>query len=347
MLKGLLNRFTRGAPQGLEQRSYTLAVSDYLERVAAGSVPSGLTAFREIAAGLWGRTLASATITPDTPATRALTPAVLESIGRSLLDPGEAVYEIVVADGAVTLRPASAFVVTGTLDWTYEITLAGPTGHVERTLPADAVIHPRYGATTSEPWRGVGPLSAAKLSTILSNILELRLRQEASARVGFLLPVPEVQQALQDDLNTLEGKTVLVQTTAGAWEGGPTTAAPKGDYDPKRLGAVFGPNHEPLRDAVGRSMLAACGVPASLLGNSDGTFAREALRQFLHTTISPVADIITPELALKLDTPDLAFNFDKLFASDLSGRARAFQSMVGGGIDVEKAAALAGLMEPE
>ena len=36
-----------------------------------------------------------------------------------------------------------------------------------------------------------------------------------------------------------------------------------------------------------------------------------------------------------------------MFASDLSGRARAFQSMVGGGMDVQKAAALAGLMEPE
>ena len=29
------------------------------------------------------------------------------------------------------------------------------------------------------------------------------------------------------------------------------------------------------------------------------------------------------------------------------GRARAFQSMVGGGMDIAKAAALSGLMEPE
>lgn len=31
-------------------------------------------------------------------------------------------------------------------------------------------------------------------------------------------------------------------------------------------------------------------------------------------------------------------------ASDISGRARAFQSMVGGGMDVTKAATLSGLM---
>ena len=44
---------------------------------------------------------------------------------------------------------------------------------------------------------------------------------------------------------------------------------------------------------------------------------------------------------------DLALNFDALFAADLSGRARAFQSMVGGGMDVAKAAALSGLTEQE
>ena len=48
-----------------------------------------------------------------------------------------------------------------------------------------------------------------------------------------------------------------------------------------------------------------------------------------------------------MDTPALALSFNRMFASDLSGRARAFQSMVGGGMDVQKAAALAGLMETE
>ena len=40
-------------------------------------------------------------------------------------------------------------------------------------------------------------------------------------------------------------------------------------------------------------------------------------------------------------------DFNRFFAADLSGRARAFQSMVGGGMDVVRAAALAGLMEAE
>ena len=60
----------------------------------------------------------------------------------------------------------------------------------------------------------------------------------------------------------------------------------------------------------------------------------------------PVSLSVSAELSDKLDT-DIRLSFDRMFASDLSGRARAFQSMVGGGMDVQKAAALAGLMEPE
>ena len=65
----------------------------------------------------------------------------------------------------------------------------------------------------------------------------------------------------------------------------------------------------------------------------------------LHGAVQPLAELLSVELSAKLDAPGLRLSFDRLFASDLSGRARAFQSMVNGGLDVAKAAALAGLME--
>ena len=52
------------------------------------------------------------------------------------------------------------------------------------------------------------------------------------------------------------------------------------------------------------------------------------------------------ELSEKFEFP-VSLNFDSLMASDISGRARAFQSMVGGGMDITKAAALSGLMVEE
>ena len=93
-------------------------------------------------------------------------------------------------------------------------------------------------------------------------------------------------------------------------------------------------------------MLAACGVPVTLLESTQGTALREAWRQFLHSSVTPVSLLASVELSDKLDTP-LTLSFDRMMASDLSGRARAFQSMVGGGMAVERAAALAGLMQPD
>ena len=80
------------------------------------------------------------------------------------------------------------------------------------------------------------------------------------------------------------------------------------------------------------------------MAGGDGTSLREAFRRFLHATLVPLADLVQDELRAKLDAPALTLNFDGLFASDLAGRARAFQSMVGAGMDVAKAGALAGLM---
>ena len=91
-------------------------------------------------------------------------------------------------------------------------------------------------------------------------------------------------------------------------------------------------------------MLAACGVLVELFGSANGTGAREAWRRFLHGTIAPLAAQVEAELADKLNTPTFKLGFDGLFASDLSGRARAFQSMVGGGMDPTQAASLAGLL---
>ena len=66
----------------------------------------------------------------------------------------------------------------------------------------------------------------------------------------------------------------------------------------------------------------------------------------MHATVTPLARIVSEELSDKFETP-ISLSFDGLFAADLAGRARAFQSLVGGGMDVAKAAALAGLMQAE
>ena len=66
----------------------------------------------------------------------------------------------------------------------------------------------------------------------------------------------------------------------------------------------------------------------------------------LHATIDPLGKLVAEELTEKFEFP-VNLNFDNLMASDISGRARAFQSMVGGRMDVTKAAELSGLMTEE
>ena len=74
---------------------------------------------------------------------------------------------------------------------------------------------------------------------------------------------------------------------------------------------------------------------------------REGYRQFLHGTIVPVSKLVLGELREKLDTPALAFGFEDLMASDIAARARAFGVMVTGGMDIERAAGLSGLLTAE
>ena len=99
------------------------------------------------------------------------------------------------------------------------------------------------------------------------------------------------------------------------------------------------------RDTFSR-FVAACGASVSLFTDADGTAQREALRRFHLATVIPVARLIEHELSERFETPDLKFVFD-LYPADLAGRASAFQRLVSGGMSVEKAAAISGILTPE
>ena len=132
---------------------YTDAIVEALLKQATGSTTASVSSLgvTEACAGLWGRSFASATVTPSTPATSALTPAVLEIIGRRLLLYGEAVFEIVVEDGAVMLVEASNWEIEERGTWLYRADFATPEGVINRSLSADRVLHPRIGVSSKRP----------------------------------------------------------------------------------------------------------------------------------------------------------------------------------------------------
>ena len=233
--------------------------------------------------------------------------------------------------------------------WEYQITLAGPDQTTTMRVEADRVAHPRYGCTPTEPWRGVSPLAHSRATSDLAAMLEVRLSQEVTAAVGTLIPIPANAgdtTTLQEQLARLRGKVAMVPTTAGGWDTDGRGGAPRSDWRTERLGANPPSALDMFRSGSARHVLAACGVPVELAEASEGSGAREAFRRILHATIAPAAKLVELELAAKLDT-DVTLSFDALYASDIASRARAFQSMVGGGMPVEKAAGLSGLMAGE
>ena len=334
--------------QRLERREsgFSSDLVQAAEAIAGGDDPSATrSAAVELASALWGRALAGATVDGDR---GALTPALLDQIGRALVRRGEWVGALDVRDGMLRLTPTAYWTLDGDADpdrWQYTLTIGGPSGQVTRRVGAGSVLHVRYAAPADRPWTGRSPVASAGTTVRLLGNLESRLAAECGGPVGSLLAVPNTDGSgtIADSIKRMRGGAVLVETTAGGWDSGRVNA-PQRDWTPIRVGAQPPEPLVRLHAQAAEQVLAACGVPIVLLQRSDGTALREGWRQFLFATIAPVARLLATEASTKLEQ-DVVLDFAELRASDLAGRARAFQSMVLAGMDASKAAALAGLME--
>ena len=308
------------------------------------------TAALESAAGVVGGAFASAEVRAPDAMRDALGPACLSMIGRALIRRGEIVFLIRVDGGQVRLWPAASHDISGGPDpesWTYRLVVGGP----ERTLtfadvPARGVIHLQYSRDPETPWRGAGPLQVARLGGRLSSETVAALSDEASTPRGQLLPLPVAGDdptvaKLLTDLKKLKGQLATIENQSSMAPG----AAASGDgWIARRIGANPPAALVELHEVATREVLGACGIPPVLFSsNPNGTAGREAWRQLLFATVAPLGRLVVAELAAKLEA-DVALDWDELRASDVASRARAFQSMVGAGMDLAKAAALSGLM---
>ena len=114
------------------------------------------------------------------------------------------------------------------------------------------------------------------------------------------------------------------------------------DLKTERFGAEPPASLVQLVTIASQEVYSAVGLNAALWGAGDAASTREAWRLCLFGVLSPLGRLVEAELQDKLED-SVTLSWQELRASDLSGRARAFQSMVGGGMEVERAAGLAGL----
>ena len=315
------------------------------------------TAAVEAAAGFYARTFASVDISGAGQWERALGPAWWALVGRSLVRHGASRWVISV-DPSPALLPACDFDVSGGADrasWRWKLTVQGPSRQKVYRVPDEGLLNLRWGTDPSEPWKGRGPLSYASLTARQLAEVDSLLGDVAHGPRGSLLPIPvppatdaddSSLDSLTGDIRKLKGSVALVETQRAAWGSGEPGTTGANDWRPQSITPEPADSLPRLYGEAGRAIMAAVGL-SGLFDGGDGTGQRESYRRALHAAVEPLARLVLEELRGKLELPELEIDFRRLFAGDLAGRARAFQSLVGGGMEIERAATLAGLITAE
>ena len=336
--------------------SYTDALIASLIRQArgrtAGTALTSETGALESAAGLVGRAFMACEVSGDPMFVAALTPQIMELIGRALLRRGDAVFFLDTSKG-LTLLPAQTHSITGgplPSSWTYDLSLAGP-GEITTMRPvrAEAVAHFRYGCDVETPWRGNAPLGVARAIGDLVAEATSYLTQESGAPRGSFLSTPKDGEdstisELIADVKTAQGAMLFVEGMADGWEGGDQAS---GDWGVKHFGPSVGAGMVEVAKMARSEALGALGINEALFGGgADSAALRESWRLALFSLIGPLGNLVESELRAKID-PSISLSWTELRASDLAGRARAFKTMVEAGKTVEEATQIAGLMLEE
>ena len=318
-----------------ENRNYTDIITNALLDAATADVASDYVGGLEIAAGALSRAFAAAVV--EGSGARAFTPWNMAQIGRSLVEGGESVWLRI---GRELRRPVSYDIEGGLYR------LQFPEGML--TESPERVLHVRWNVDVNTG-RGISPLGMARNLKAMAARLENSMQQELGASVGYLLPIPadggaaNVEQ-FKKDLADLRGKIAIVESARGGWQQSPQGATRR-EFQLERMGPDIPESSVRLHEQARNGVLAACGYPVALLGEEDGTAQREAWRRYLHGSVSPLGRLV--EQAAMQAGLDIRLEWDNLFASDISGRARAFASLVNAGMSLQEAAAASGILNPE
>ena len=288
------------------------------------------------------------------PSKGPVTPLWLSEAVRLAILQGQACFEITAGLNGALLDPVAVEQVRGPLSdplaWRYR--LKGR----KRYVPGADILHLTF-ARSAGAYAGHSPLSVQS-NTIgygqdtetaaLALEIERACTHEARVPSGRIFSVPS---GLDENtignysrhLQKLEGRVALLDTTeTDVMSAGGIPARGEGDWQPKSIGPAPAETLVALRDSVKGEMLAALGVPVSVIGAAgNDAAAREEFRRFLHQTLNPLARRIEAEIRLKLKP--VTITFPDVYAADIQSRARAYKSLVDGDMDAGRAAALCGL----
>lgn len=317
---------TRSVVQG----GFTGQVMALRESWLAGHSGLGeLTAAVQSCVSLWEGALTASEVT----GTDLLPRAVMAQAARALALRGESLWYF----GDAGLLPVSDYDYStrhGVIR-AYRLTIPDAGGAYSVTaLPAE-VLHFKIGVDSSNPWQGTAPLKRAALTAELLHTLETALAEVyANAPIGSqVVPFPESPGT---DLETLgrgfagrRGRVLLRESVNVAAAGGPV---PQQDWKPQALTPNLADSMATQNLAAARgAILAAFGVlPALLDPATTGPMVREAQRHLAGWTLQPMAMLMAEEASGKLGSVVEIDVMRPVQAYDVSGRARAFATLVQG-----------------
>ena len=183
----------------------------------------------------------------------------------------------------------------------------------------------------------------------LAGRVEGKLAEDLAAPIAYILPIPAdggdpKLDALRADIGKAQGAALLLEGTSAGFEDGRLQSGTRDDWKPSRLGPEIPESSLAAYRAVQMAVANACGIPPALMDPaSTGTGQREGWRRFFMGAVEPMAALIA-EIASEALDAEVSLDFSGTWAHDLTGRAAAFQKLVSGGMEVEKAVQVAGLM---
>ena len=311
------------------------------------AIPAQATFAVESVAGLFARAFGQADVRPnDSDDLNRLRGDLLSNIGRQLIRTGDVVVD------RLTFKIACGVEIAGdTADdtkWAYRMEFATPSGSYEVTRLGSDVYHFRY-ADDPNGVQGLGPLDLSPTSAAMAGYLEDRLASEcATPNMRVLRTInPNVhsvdyQDARQDDLAAAVHQARKKPGAVSVIFQSPNDLGGSNRPDEiHRLGPDVPAALVSLRQDVTASLLASMGIPYAVFERS-GAASREALRAAIQTSVKPQADRVAREIARKTGL-DVSLDLTAFASGDIASRARAVQSLVNAGVDMNIALVMADL----
>lgn len=341
-----------------EPRSYTDAVA--LGLLAQARTPrlvdgSQASAVRTVA---WqtGQSFAGAVVEglPE------LTPGLLACLGRESVLRGEATLRLYADGPRLGMQPVE--LIEGLQDGGLRVRIPGPLSDPEITIAAGEYARIRW-AETPGAWVVVPPWARSAACVALA-ALEANAGDEASGPVGQAWPhggplqqpeVDIVHQQLQDtilrDLDTAAGRAVGLpsQTDKRTWQTHDVASVSPQNAAISRFGPQFSGAYGPLHGGLFAAAVASLGMPPSMVSQITPTSAyREARRGWESAIVAPALAILSRQLSAAIDR-EVTITLPAMVTpagpspADAVSRARAFGSLVEGGMAPAAAARVAGL----